>query len=345
MRSFRCDCGNKVYFENDRCLRCGRTLAFDPAQLRLRPIAPADRLCANYTAHDTCNWLVLDAAQSYCASCALNEIVPDLANRHRTALYYAVEKAKRRLLFSLYELGLPVEGRAQRKDGLSFRILADARIDGENLEDVLGDAVMTGHSDGCITINLLEADPHLRERMRMAMRENYRTLLGHFRHESGHYYWQRLVAQAPREFRALFGDERQPYQESLDAYYRDGPPSDWSCRYVDAYAASHPLEDFAECWAHYLHMVDTLETAADAQVQLTARPVRDPIPKPAPKPTPKPAPEHAPFHELVAEWRELAATMNDLNRSMGLDDAYPFTLPPAVVDKLRFIHELIGDAA
>ena len=333
MRSFRCDCGNKVYFENDRCLCCGRALAFDLAQLRVRPAVSGDRLCANYAAHDTCNWLVLDAAQPYCASCALNEIVPDLADRRRTDLYYAVEQAKRRLLFSLYELKLPVEGRALREDGLAFRILADARIDGESLEDAHGDAVMTGHRDGCITINLLEADPHLRERMRMAMRENYRTLLGHFRHESGHYYWHRLVAEAPCEFRALFGDERQPYQESLDAYYRDGPPLDWSHRYVDAYAASHPLEDFAECWAHYLHMVDTLETAADAHVQIAARRIHDPAAK------------RAPFHELVAQWRQLATTMNDLNRSMGLDDAYPFALPPAVANKLRFIHELIGAAA
>ena len=123
-----------------------------------------------------------------------------------------------------------------------------------------------------------------------------------------------------------------PYQESLDAYYRAGAPPDWQQRYIDVYAASHPLEDFAECWAHYLHMVDTLQTAADAQVQVAGRRVHDPIA------------ESAAFHELVAEWRELATTMNDLNRSMGLADPYPFALPAAVVDKLRFIHELIGAA-
>ena len=330
VRSFRCDCGNKVYFENDRCLCCGRKLAFDLAQRRLRPVAAGEKLCANYAEHAICNWLALAAEQPYCASCSLNEAAPDLGDRRRIELNYAVEKAKRRLLFSLYELGLPVEGRTARSDGLVFRILGDARLDGENLD--CGDAVMTGHFEGCITINLLEADPLLRERMRMAMRESYRTLLGHFRHESGHYYWQRLVAEQPSDFRALFGDEREPYRQSLEAYYRNGPPPDWSHRFIDAYAASHPLEDFAECWAHYLHMVDTLETAADADVRLAGRPVRDPIAEPAP------------FDELVAEWRELAATMNDLNRSMGLEDAYPFALPLPVVDKLRFIHELI-DAA
>ena len=335
MRSFRCDCGNKVYFENDRCLCCGRTLAFDVTQRRLRPVQAGERLCANYAEHEICNWLVMDAAQPYCASCSLNEAVPDLGDRRRVVLNYAVEKAKRRLLFSLYGLGLPVEGRAVRANGLVFRILGDGRLDGGclGLEEDIGDAaVMTGHFEGCITINLLEADPLLRERMRMAMRESYRTLLGHFRHESGHYYWQRLVADSPCAFRALFGDERAPYQESLDAYYRDGPPPDWPQRFVHAYAASHPLEDFAECWAHYLHMVDTLETAADAEVRLGGRNVHDPVA------------ESVPFDELVAEWRALAATMNDLNRSMGLDDAYPFALPPPVVDKLRFIHELIAAA-
>ena len=345
MRSFRCDCGNKVYFENDRCLRCGRALAFDLARRRLRPVDAGERLCAN-AAHGACNWLAGDA-QTYCASCALNEVVPDLADRRRAELYCAVEKAKRRLLFSLYALQLPVEGRAQRQDGLSFRILADARLDGEGLEDTLDDAVITGHLDGCITINLLEADPHLRERMRVAMREKYRTLLGHFRHESGHYYWQRLVAHALHEFRALFGDERQPYQESLDAYYRDGPPLDWPQRYVDRYAASHPLEDFAECWAHYLHMADTLETAADAEVELAGQRIRNPIAEPAPRADASGAgasSRAAAFPATVAEWRQLTATMNDLNRSMGLDDVYPFALPPPVVEKLRFIHELIAAA-
>src|SRR6202011_5238904 len=31
--------------------------------------------------------------------------------------------------------------------------------------------------------------------------------------------------------------------------------------HVTPYASAHPWEDFAETWAHYFHMVDTLETA------------------------------------------------------------------------------------
>ena len=333
MRSFRCSCGNAVYFENDRCLDCKRTLAFDRTQLALRPMVAGDRRCANTAA---CNWLVDAADAAYCAACALNEVVPDLADPHRAALYYEVEKAKRRLLFTLFSLGLPVEGRARRPDGLAFRILADARLDNAEADASAEDAVMTGHLDGRITINLMEADPHLRERMRMAMNESYRTLLGHFRHESGHYYWQRLVACGDRRaaFRSRFGDERAPYRQSLDAYYGNGPPAGWQDHYVDAYAAAHPLEDFAVSWAHYLHMIDTLETAAHAGCAIRGREIVDPLADST----------VAGFDGLVADWVELASTMNDLNRSMGLADAYPFSLPAPVVAKLRFIHALVDDA-
>ena len=264
MRSFRCSCGNRVYFENDRCLACGRDLAFDPTTLDLRVMDGSMRRCAHHAYPKTCNWLVT-GSDAFCKACSLNEVIPDLSDARRVRLYYEVEKSKRRLLFTLLELGLPVEGRVDRADGLAFRILADARLDESDTDFVAHDEVTTGHAQGEITINLLEADPRLREQMRLAMNESYRTLLGHFRHESGHYYWQRLVAHGDgiAAFRARFGDERRHYQDSLDAYYRDGPPPDWQDEYVVAYASSHPLEDFAECWSHYLHMVDTLQTAAD----------------------------------------------------------------------------------
>ena len=348
MRSFRCACGNKVYFENDRCRRCGDALAFDPQRLTMRRVGAEDRLCANHDAHDTCNWLVSPSSGIYCLACSLNEIVPDLNDPRRLALYYSVEKAKRRLLFTLLALKLPIQNRTERENGLSFRILADARL--ENPEAPVPDAVMTGHLQGCITINLLEADPHLREGMRAAMNEPYRTLLGHFRHESGHYFWHHWQHHPPRRqapqhrprptagamlcgFRRQFGDERRPYQEELARHYRSGPPADWAANYVTAYASSHPLEDFAECWAHYLHMVDTLQTAADECVQIAGRPLRDPFDA------------ATTFDEIVANWRLLATTMNDLNRSLGLDDAYPFVLPPPVVEKLRFVHGLIAAAS
>ena len=335
MRSFRCSCGNRVYFENDRCLRCGRALAFDPATMALRVVAAPDERCAHHAYPGTCNWLATAGRGGFCRACALNDVIPDLSDPRRVRLYHEVEKAKRRLLFTLMSLGLPVEGRAERADGLAFRILADARLDEAHPTLDVHDEVTTGHAQGEITINLLEADPVLREEMRVAMNESYRTLLGHFRHESGHYYWQRLVAHGDTldTFRNRFGDERRHYQDSLDAYYRDGPPPGWQNDYVVAYASSHPLEDFAECWGHYLHMVDTLQTAADDGLAVGDVRFADPTGI------------AQPFDGIVDQWRALAPAMNDLNRSMGLDDAYPFSLTEAVVEKLRFVHDLIVASA
>ena len=343
MRSFRCGCGSRVYFDNDRCLRCGAALAFDPRRLamrRLRRGASQDdgRACANRSAQGTCNWLATAPDEAYCIACRLTEVVPDLSAPRRLDLYHAVERAKRRLIYSLLALGLPVEGRAEHPRGLAFHILADARLDGREVAPPAIDAVTTGHQEGRITINLLEADPELRERMRAALGEPYRTVLGHFRHESGHYYWQRLVAgESLGAFRRIFGDEQQPYAEGLARHYRDGPPADWPARHVCAYAACHPLEDFAECWAHYLHMVDALETAAAGGVAVQHRRFGDPAARPDAQ-----GEGFDGFDEMVAEWRLLATTINDLNRSLGLADAYPFALPPPVVEKLRFVHGLVA---
>lgn len=331
MRSFRCSCGNRVYFENDRCLACDRELAFDPTTMDLRVIDASERRCAHHAYPNTCNWLVTGVGP-FCTACSLNEVIPDLSDTRRVRLYYEVEKSKRRLLFTLMELGLPVEGRVDRADGLAFRILADARLDESDTDFAAPDEVTTGHAQGEITINLLEADPRLREQMRLAMNESYRTLLGHFRHESGHYYWQQLVSHGDgiAAFRARFGDERRHYQDSLDAYYRDGPPAGWQDEYIVAYASSHPLEDFAECWSHYLHMVDTLQTAADRGLAVGDVQFADPLNAPMA------------FPEIIDQWRALAPSMNDLNRSMGLDDAYPFALTEAVIGKLAFVHETVA---
>ena len=333
MRSFRCRCGAAVYFENDRCLRCHRPLAFDAARLTLRTVEADDRYCASHANPGTCNWLA--NSDAFCLACALNEVVPDLSAPRRLALFGELEKAKRRLLYGLLALGLPVQSHAAHPDGLAFRVLADARLDGAPLDAAADDAVLTGHAEGHITVNLLEADVCLRERMREAMNEPYRTLLGHFRHESGHYYWHRLVRQgeALEEFRALFGDERAPYKESMEAYYRDGPAADWSRTHIVAYQASHPWEDFAECWAHYLHIVDTLETAAHAALRFGEAAL------------PNPLRADAGMDDLLRDFTRLAPALNNLNRSMGMPDAYPFALPDAAHGKLAFVHNVIRAAA
>lgn len=338
MRTFTCDCGNPIHFENHTCLQCGRAVGFDPRRGELRPLSPADRHCAHFDRWQVCNWLVTDPGEELCEACGMNEMVPYLGDPRRVKLWYEVEKAKRRLLFSLHALGLPVEGRRERPDGLAFRILSDARLDGDRATAIVDEPVVTGHHAGTITINLMEAAPHLREQMREAMDEPYRTVLGHFRHESGHYFWRRLVESGGEEslaaFRRLFGDERTDYAASLGRHYETGPPADWETRHVAPYAASHPLEDFAESWAHYLHMVDTLETAADARLGALGHTFADPATDP-----------EAGFDAAVEGWLALTSVMNRLNRSMGLADAYPFSLAPAVREKLRFVHRLIVAAA
>ncbi|HHY48676.1 MAG TPA: hypothetical protein GYA10_02885, partial [Alphaproteobacteria bacterium] len=294
MKLFSCDhCGHALYFENIRCEHCGHGLGYVPdadALVSLEPDRGAWRaphlpgrafvFCAN-AEHGACNWLLDDgdAEGPLCRACRHNEIVPptDAANLRR---WQVIERAKKRLFYSLLRLSLPLATRAQDPvHGLGFRFLSEA---------LAPQPVLTGHSGGTITIALAEADDAERESRRTQLGEPYRTLLGHFRHEIGHHYWDILVAEGPRldAFRGLFGDERADYDTALRKHYAQGPPPDWQGRYVTGYAASHPWEDFAETWAHYLHIVDTTEMAAafgialnppsDARGELTARIAFDP---------------------------------------------------------------------
>ena len=228
---------------------------------RLRALAaPGERyqFCAN-AQHNVCNWLVnTDQAEAFCAACRHNRTIPDLTNPENLLHWRKIEFAKHRLFYTLLRLRLPLATRLEDPNGLGFDFLSNP----------IGAAaahsrVMTGHASGLITLNVAEADDPERERQRKSMGEPYRTLLGHFRHEIAHYYWDRLVAESPRidEFRRLFGDEREDYEASLQRHYTNGPAPDWPERFVTSYASSHPWEDFAETWAHYFHMIDTLETA------------------------------------------------------------------------------------
>ena len=199
---------------------------------------------------------------------------------------------------------------------------------------------MTGHDDGVITVNVAEADDVERERRRVQMHEPYRTLLGHFRHESGHYYWDRLIRDTERidAFREAFGDERADYNAALQRHHANGPPSDWPDRFVTGYASSHPWEDWAETWAHDLHMTDALEIAATCGVQLRPHRRGDPSLKGVLDPT-KDDPES--FDELMANWVPLTYVLNNLNRGLGLPDSYPFVLSAPSTEKLRFVHETV----
>jgi hypothetical protein len=347
MKLFECqNCGQLLYFENTLCESCGRRLGYLSAQetvsalrdsgdawIALAQPAGRYRYCVN-AEHDACNWLVrADQPEIFCAACRHNRMIPDLSIPENILHWRKIELAKHRLFYTLLKLRLPLASRIDDPEGgLAFDFIATHEGHGHI-------PVFTGHANGLITINIAEADDPERERRRSEMGEPYRTLLGHFRHEIAHYYWDRLVFDSANlaEFRRIFGDERQDYAVALQNHYANGPPMDWPERFVSAYASSHPWEDFAETWAHYFHMIDTLETANAFAVSvrptgskgstLAARINFDP--------------HDAEMNRIIDAWMPLAFAVNAINRSMGLPDLYPFVLGQGAIGKLAFVNRLI----
>lgn len=353
MKTYTCQCGARLHFENTLCVSCQRELGFLPDLRELSALEAAGdghyraitnghlyRKCKNYTGHQVCNWMVPVAeSHAFCFSCRLSEIIPDLSNTRNLELWHRVERAKRRLLYSLLWLELPVIGRDQdRQHGLAFRLMEDQGYSEFAQLTSMQKRVVTGHKSGVITLNIAEADPVSREQSRTRMQEAYRTLLGHFRHESGHYYWDLLLRNSSRleGFRKLFGDERNDYDAMLQSYYENGPMTNWQSQWISAYASAHSWEDWAETWAHYLHMIDTLETAADYGFDLgnsTGNGSR-----------PQFSADYLAslsIHDLVEEWSNLSVALNDMNRSMGLADAYPFVGSRTITEKLGFVHATV----
>lgn len=353
MKVFHCQrCSHLLFFENTVCERCGAKLGYLPDQNVLSALRPVEngwsaatdaedsartwRYCANAT-FEVCNWLV-DAASDHalCRACDLNRYIPNLNSDEQREAWQRLEFSKHRLVYSLLRFNLPLVSKKQDpQQGLSFDFISEA-------DQVPNEAqTMTGHVHGQVTISVAETDPVERERMRELMNEPYRTLIGHFRHEVGHYYWEQLIAPFEDilfEFRHRFGDERQDYQEALQRHYAEGAPADWTAHYISAYASTHPWEDWAETWAHYFHMIDTLETAyafglslqppAVPSQALTLQADIDPY-------------VHPDFVEIANRYLPLTYAVNSLNRSMGQPDLYPFVLTDTVKNKLEFIHRLI----
>jgi hypothetical protein len=349
MRAFACtNCGQLAYFENTLCESCGSELGFRPDTLELVALSPLDDGSAAYSVigeegvilqhcsnHQTagCNWLTPAGPPGLCDSCALGRRIPDLNVPENVGLWREAETSKRRLVYALKRLGLPLA----RPDGapLVFDILSDAAE---------AQPVMTGHDDGLITINLAEADPAEREKRRNDLGEVYRTLLGHFRHEVGHFYWDALVRDGGREdaCREVFGDDRLDYALALKSHYETGAPADWQLSFVSPYATMHPWEDFAETWAHYLHIVDALDTAAAFGMRVKPEVSSDPTL--AAKVTGDPYAADS-VETLIADWLPLCYAVNSLNRSMGQPDLYPFVLSEPAIVKLGYVHDLIRDSA
>jgi hypothetical protein len=356
-----------VFFGNTRCLACGAELGYDADCATVWPLqgaeeegvwrrhddqdtprgagsasAPRYRRCANFSSAMACSWLLrLDEAARFeqCRSCRLNRTLPDLTPLDNQRLWARVESDKQRLVASLIALGLPLASRTleDTERGLAFDLLRGSAA---------ATPVLIGHMNGVITLDIDEADDAHREAIREEMNEPYRTVLGHLRHESGHYYWSLLVAQGDwlEPFRALFGDERADYGTALERHHASGPPAGWAQTHVSAYASSHPWEDWAETWAHYLHILDTLDTALSFGLDAArSRLLRDPFGANVLFAGGPPARDGAepPFLPLINAWIELTSVLNELSRSMGERDFYPFVLSDAVVTKLHFVHRVM----
>ena len=338
-------CGSNVYFENVTCLRCGHALGFDSSRTELITMEPsADsglyreigkgkpqrlvRYCSN-AAHGACNWLTgPDDTSGLCVACDLNRTIPNLSKASALEAWQEFERAKKRLVYQLLRFGLPLDGASVGKGRLTFDF---------------GLGTSTGHLDGVISVDMKEADDVWREQQRKLFEEPYRTLLGHLRHESGHFYWMLLVDGTPviEGFRSLFGDDRIDYKTALEQYHNQGAGPEWELHNVSAYAAAHPWEDWAETWAHYLHMIDALETAEAWGLEPRASGLKfgsiwpfrtyDVYRKET-------------FQALLERWVPLTLALNSLSRSMGHIDFYPFVLTPDVSKKLEFVHNVIRNS-
>ena len=350
MKLFKCDhCGQPVYFENTFCVQCNAWLGFDPRRMDILALHPADdgsyslfdnkteryKYCINKQ-YNVCNWLLpVDYKGEYCIACELNRTIPDLGKPDHLGKWTHMEVAKHRLVYSLLRLKLPVISKSQDEEkGIAFDFLADENKKGTK-------RLLTGHDHGVITLNIDEADDAIREMARNQMSEVYRTVLGHFRHEIGHYYWEQLIKNTNRlpGFRQLFGDETMDYAEALKRHYCKLSSDIWTEGFISAYANAHPWEDWAETWAHYMHIVDTMETAysfgmtlnprsADPENEMSARLNIDPYTTRS-------------IDDIIDRWIPLSFVMNSLNRAMGMKDSYPFMINEAVKRKLNFIHETI----
>ncbi|MBB1444199.1 putative zinc-binding metallopeptidase [Pseudoalteromonas sp. SG43-3] len=374
MKTFKCNCTDQLilFFESSHCLACGRTVGIDDEFDQVEPYeideqsglfykAEAPEVfykkCDNNAQYHVCNGMVnldtfipvADKDEVLCFSCRFNETVPDLSIIGHIPLWKKMETAKRRALYTLKSLSLPLNTIIQEPEsGLSFDFITDRNVSDHFVSPIIGqDVVFTGHDCGHITINLAEADDVARSQAKIAMGERYRTLLGHFRHELGHYYFDQLIANSPKKHalcKQYFGDDELDYQQALDTHYKQGAPANWHETFISEYATMHPYEDWAETWAHYMHIIDTLETAKNFSITGSTTGNEFELDEADELRLPQSAyyfNSQTSIDAILDTWMEFSIILNSLNRSMGLADAYPFVLTQAVRTKLSFIHHAI----
>lgn len=330
-------CSGLLYLEDLRCDSCGAEVAYHALSGTMVAINGSDLHVANRLWHlcinrdRGCNWLSDgDSSTGQCFGCRIIRTRPNDADLEALNRLADASQSERRLLVQLNSLGLPVDPYFEDDGGLGFDLLSSEH-----------QQVTTGHENGIVTIDLAETSDAYRERLRVQLGEPYRTMLGHFRHEVGHYYEWVLVEQTGwiTECRELFGDERASYSAAIDRHYSNGAPEGWHDSFISEYATMHPWEDFAECFAHYLHITDTLSTAASAGMELV--PGRDVLPALPLAVSPRSRYGADDFDALMDDWQWVSAFFNRINRSMGEADLYPFTISQQVADKLRFVHRVL----
>ena len=343
MKVFECGhCNHPLFFESNICGNCGhfcgyrdddrKMLTFDTLSAML--ISDREKIeykyCKNKD-YSVCNWLLRkDDEHDYCSACQLNRTIPNLSDKKNFPKWQNLEVAKHRLIYQLQKTGLDLPSKMVNNNGVCFDFIAKKN----------NSKVMTGHANGVITILLREADSVSREQIRKNLEEPYRTLIGHLRHEVGHYFWERLVFNNEdilAAFRSIFGNEEANYSDALQTYYEKGTSHNWQDAFISKYATSHPWEDWAETWAHYLHIMDMVETAhffrlnvnptgnlenMKAEVTFDPYAVKD-------------------FETIINTSVPLSFAVNSINRAMGIPDVYPFVISQKVIRKMTFIHELL----
>lgn len=223
MRHYECPCGNVLFFDNSTCVQCATEVGYDVASDQMVTLdgAASFKRCADGMQYGVCNWVLpVGDVDTLCPSCQLNRTIPDLASAANHEPWHKLEIAKRRILYTLARLGLsPLNKKQDAVSGLAFDFLRPNP----------GGLVLTGHEDGVITLNVEEAEDLEREKRRELLGESYRTLVGHFRHEIAHYYWDRFFIGRTdgdvgmQGFREGFGDERDDYNLALQRHYTAGP--------------------------------------------------------------------------------------------------------------------------
>lgn len=344
MKFYACACNARLFFENSICTTCSREVGWCPCCRAIRAVEPIGdgqyrcatencgallKKCANYAEYAVCNrFIEAEALAGLCNCCRLNDTIPDLSVEGNREKWAGIEVAKRRLLYILDELNIPY---GTTEDGfeppLSFDFKADVIPTGAVYRTMgKGERVFTGHANGKITINIKEADDAEREKLRVDLGEAQRTLIGHFRHEIGHYFWELLVPDRHLDaFITLFGNHESPtYQDALKRHYDNGAPDDWHLSYISAYATMHPWEDWAECFAFYLDMASVLETASNVGLMGSV--------------------DWRDFQTMLDRFRGLGVVVNEINRTMGLTDLVPEVITPPVEAKLRMIHRVVRRA-